>query len=486
MSDDSTFRIEQSADVWLADWSGAASIPRTSPGGPYEEIVIDVYRNPAAPRPEAPEGWKVYANGTEDVWLRHGSTGCALFVLHVHMTGWAAIDPDGHRHRIREELPFRVGNRRYTSHFQAQVGSLMGGFGLTMKKCAEICHTTPAIVKEINKARLFALAGDMMPARPSRHIAIDEFQIAGGRRFCTIVVDADDGALLYLERGRGQLQARHFFEWVGEDFMARVEAVSMDMNAGYAAAFTELYPQVAIVYDGFHIIQLYNDKVIDSLRRSTAKRLKKEADRLAADGDADGAAAIEAERRLLFGERYDLLANERTLRAKDALGAELNAEARRDAAAAGLDPAKAGQRRQDRAESRAALLDANASLQCVVRAREELQALLALDGPVEMLAGLVGWCELYSNAGIAQLTRFTKTVMGRLEGIASRAFHKISSGILEGTNNLAKAVRWQAFGLVDFDYFGLLLWEQTRLPNRRRRVVVPRPYTRSKKRNERR
>ena len=486
MADDTTFMLERSEDVWAADWGCASSAVRSSPGGPYEEITIDVYRNPSAPRPPAPAGWKVYSNGHEAILLKHASCGNTLVLLRVHVTRWAAISPGGVRRRVNEELPFRAGNRRYTLHFKAQVGMLMGGYGMTLKKCADVCHTTPAIVKEVNKDRLFALAGDMRPLHPSRHLAIDEFLIARGHRYCTIVVDADTGELLYLERGRGSRQARHFFEWAGDGFMAQVEAVSMDMNAGYASAFADSWPHIDIVWDGFHIIQWFNKQVIDSLRRSEANRLKKEYGRLAAAGDAEGAAEIEAERRLLFGERWNLLANERTLRAKDAMNAEANAEARRSAILAGENPAKIRPRRQDNAEARAALLDANATLQCAVRAREELQALLALTEPAAMRAGLGSWCEMYSGAGISQLTRFTKTVARRMDGIVARAVHRISSGILEGTNTLVKNIRRQAFGLVDFDYFGLLVWEQTHRPNRRRRGGGPRPYSRASERNTRR
>ena len=48
-----------------------------------------------------------------------------------------------------------------------------------------------------------------------------------------------------------------------------------------------------------------------------------------------------------------------------------------------------------------------------------------------------------------------------------------------------KNIRRQAFGLTDFDYFGLVLWEQTHRPNRQRTSARPRPYNRTKKRNAR-
>jgi transposase len=133
-------------------------------------------------------------------------------------------------------------------------------------------------------------------------------------------------------------------KWVGEDFMCCVKAVAMDMNTNYSSAFADKYPEIEIVYDGFHILKWFNDQVIDSLRRSETKRLKKEADVLSSIGEVAAAAAIESERKLLFGSRWNLLVNERTLRAKDAMNAGLNAQAKRIAKIDGRDPTEVGHR----------------------------------------------------------------------------------------------------------------------------------------------
>ena len=82
----------------------------------------------------------------------------------------------------------------------------------------------------------------------------------------------------------------------------------------------------SIVYDTFHIIKWYNDQVIDSLKRQEAGRLKKLAGSLISEGKSDEAATVEQERRLLFGARFLLLANNRTLEAKDKLNRQLNTE----------------------------------------------------------------------------------------------------------------------------------------------------------------
>ncbi len=81
-------------------------------------------------------------------------------------------------------------------------------------------------------------------------------------------------------------------------------------------------------------------------------------------------------------------------------------------------------------------LDTNDKLNAMLRAREELQDTLALEDPSEMRRRLGKWVATWSKAGISQLTRFTKTIAKRMEGIVARARHHISSGIIEGTNTL--------------------------------------------------
>ena len=341
-------------------------------------------------------------------------------------------------------MPFRNGQNGYTNHFKDNIAFFMSGYGMTLSRCAAICHTTPAIVKDVNKTRLKSLAGDMKPTHYSRHLAVDEFLIEHGHRYCTMIIDADTGELLYLEKGKKKEQLMHFFKWAGDDFMSHVKAIAMDMNTNYSQAVKDLYPSISIVYDTFHIIKWYNDQVVDSLRRQEGKRLRKMADKLADDGKRDEAAIVEQERQLLFGARF-------------LLNAEAKDSARRD----GRNPDEVGHRRTDKAESKAAILSSNEKLQNAVKAREELSDILSSSNPDLMRKKLKNWSEVYSAVGISQLTRFTKTISSRMDGIVSRALFHISSGKIEGVNSFIKALRRSAFGYQDFDYFAYLIWEQT-------------------------
>lgn len=499
MTNDSTFFLFPSSGTWVVDWEGATCQDMRDSQGEYSIYTVTVRRREDAPRPDVPEGFdRVVSNGRKVMTLRHASTGNTVIMLRVETVHWLARgkreDGGAKSRRVVEEIPFKAdGKHRHARHFEAQVGRQMSGYGTTVKKCAQFCHCAPAIIKEIDLRRLRELAGDLKPTHYSTYIAVDEFKIAKPRRFCTIVTGAVTGELLYLRKGKTKKQVLEFFDWVGEDFMSHVLAVSMDMNANYSAAFAQRYPKVEVVWDCFHIMLNFNEKCVNGVRRSQANSLKKRAAEYLEAGDAESAAELMEERKLLFGMRNMLIANRTTLEARDRLNAELNREAKEQAREAGTDPDKVGNRRTDSVERLDKLIESNEKVNAVLRAREELQEALRLKDAGEMRRTLEDWVARWSKARILQLTRFCKMVTDKMDGKVARARHHISSGILEGTNALVKAQLRQSFGMQDMDYFGLKLWEKTHLPNGTRRMELgdserprKRDYVRKAPRNKRR
>lgn len=91
--------------------------------------------------------------------------------------------------------------------------------------------------------------------------------------YATIVVDLETKDVLFVEKGKTEMQLHHFFDLVGNDYMSKVKAISMDMNAQYCAAVNNRYTKIDIVYDHFHIQKNYNDMVITALRRASQNLL---------------------------------------------------------------------------------------------------------------------------------------------------------------------------------------------------------------------
>ena len=58
-----------------------------------------------------------------------------------------------------------------------------------------------------------------------------------------------------------------FIKHVGLKWMDHVEAVACDMNSDFQEAFEELCPHIQPVFDHFHLIKNFNDKVVSAVRK---------------------------------------------------------------------------------------------------------------------------------------------------------------------------------------------------------------------------
>ena len=85
--------------------------------------------------------------------------------------------------------------------------------------------------------------------------------------------------------------------------MGKVVAVACDMNADFEEAFKAKCPHIQIVYDYFHIVKNFNEKVVGNIR-------KDEQNRLIEAGDTEGAKRLKK-------TKYILTSSEDTLKRKD-------------------------------------------------------------------------------------------------------------------------------------------------------------------------
>jgi len=113
----------------------------------------------------------------------------------------------------------------------------------------------------------------------------------------------ESGCILWLQIGKKKQVVYDFIEHVGLEWMSKVEAVSSDMNSDFAETFLEKCPHMKDVYDHFHIVKNFNDKVISKVRKDEQRRLIAEGDMAAADA--------------LKGSKYILTSKRETLAAKD-------------------------------------------------------------------------------------------------------------------------------------------------------------------------
>ncbi|QUC04101.1 transposase [Atopobium sp. oral taxon 416] len=60
------------------------------------------------------------------------------------------------------------------------------------------------------------------------------------------------------------------------EWMSNVETIACDMNADFECAFLKRFLHLDIVYDCFHIVKNFNEKVICKVRKDKQARLKEQ------------------------------------------------------------------------------------------------------------------------------------------------------------------------------------------------------------------
>ena len=100
-----------------------------------------------------------------------------------------------------------------------------------------------------------------------------------------MIIDLKMGHVLWLAYSKKKHVVYDLCDFVGEEWMSKVEAIACDMNADFERAFLKRHPRLDVVYDCFHIVKNFNEKVICKVIKDKQARLKDE-------GDADAARAL--------------------------------------------------------------------------------------------------------------------------------------------------------------------------------------------------
>ena len=191
-------------------------------------------------------------------------------------------------HKLRQiNLVFADEQRSYSRSFERYVCELCRL--MTISDVSKHLDVSWDMVKDIHKRYL-----DQHYGNPSlkhlKRIAIDEIYNGKKQKYLTLVLNLDTGAVVFVGKGKGSEALEPFWKKLGRR-RKKVKSVAIDMSAAYTKAVTENLPQAVLVYDHFHVIKLYNEKLSD-LRRELYNETK----------DADM-------RRLLKGTRWLLLKN---------------------------------------------------------------------------------------------------------------------------------------------------------------------------------
>jgi len=107
---------------------------------------------------------------------------------------------------------------------------------------------------------------------PIARVGLDEKSFGKGQDYISVLSDIDGGRVIEVAAGRDQKSACMLLEKVPLAQRQGIEAVAMDMSAGFKAAVEAVIPRADIVYDRFHVSKLLNGAV-DEVRRRENKEL---------------------------------------------------------------------------------------------------------------------------------------------------------------------------------------------------------------------
>jgi transposase len=305
--------------------------------------------------------------------------------------------------KLREPIAFAVGKRRHIKVFER--------FIVDLCRIAPIKHVALLLgfswtsVKEIFKGHLRRRLVKRS-LKSVRLIAIDEFSIRKGHQYMTVVLDLESGEILHSAEGRSAESVIPFLRKL-KAVEAPLKAVAMDMWPAYLLAVRDVFPEVEIVHDPYHVVSMANT-AIDTARRDMYRKLRG------------------AERKVMKGSRFLLLRGGESLD-HDAL---LHLQ---------------------RLES------LNQPLFQAYLLKEDLRRFWSMPSRKAARKFLGAWIARCLATRIKPMVSLAKSLRAHRRGLLAYFQYPISTGPLEGMNNKIKVLKRQAYGFRDIDYFKLRL-----------------------------
>ncbi|MEO6234433.1 MAG: ISL3 family transposase, partial [Thermomonas sp.] len=263
-------------------------------------------------------------------------------------------------------------------------------------------------VRTLDRRRLQTAVAALPPPQP-RRLVMDEFALYKGHRYASVVLDVETRRVLWIGLGRSRAAVRPFFQALGPEGCARIEAVAMDMNTAFDLEVRRHCPKARVVYDLFHVVAKYGREVIGRVRVDAANALRH---------DKPARRVVKQAHWLLLRNRANLKSPAQHVRLDEVLAA-------------------------------------NQSLMTVYVMKEQLKALWTASSAWQWRRDWTQWMSHANESRIPALMQFARRLRGYWRGIVSRVRWPMHTGQLEGINNKIKVIKRMAYGYRDSDYFFL-------------------------------
>jgi transposase len=376
----------------------------------YEYVKTDFFEGRACFRVEQPrERYRcsecgsaaVHAQGHKDRFLQTIPIGLKPTFILLKVARVICFQCE---HTRQVKVPFADPRRTYTHAFERYALELSKA--TTIQDAALHLNVSWDIIKDIQKRNLHRRFGKPK-LKNLKEIAIDEIAIGKGHAYFTVVLNLRSGAVVYVGDGKGVEALTEFWKRLRAS-RAKVKAVATDMSKAYIRAVRENLPKAVHVFDHFHVIKLYNEK-LTAFRRELFREL-----------------TDEDQRKILKGTRWLLLKNPEN-----------------------LDPKRNEKQRLEDA------LRLNTPLTIAYYLKEDLRQIWQQDNKAMARKVLADWIRRADASDIPMLQKFARTLEEHREGILAYYDYRISTGPLEGINNKIKTMNRQAYGFRDREFFKL-------------------------------
>lgn len=310
-------------------------------------------------------------------------------------------------HSRMMKLPFVDPWTPYTRAVALEVIDLSKS--MTLQDVANYLGLSWRAVKAIQKEALSKRFGNPS-VKGLKNLGIDEICIGKGHRYMTVVVDLDTGRVIFMAEGKGADSLLPFWKRLRRANV-KIKAVAIDMGPAYHSSVLEHQPQATIVFDHFHVIKLFNEK-LTAFRRDLYNSLPE----------------VE-QRETLKGVRWLLLKN----------------------------PSNLNEERQEREKLERAL-EMNTPLATVYYMKEELRQIWKQDSKEKAEVALQHWAKKAEASKIPMLKKFGYMLLGKRSGILAFYDDFLSTGPVEAINNKIKTIQRQAYGFRDQEFFRLKVY----------------------------
>jgi len=314
-----------------------------------------------------------------------------------------------------ERLPFVMPGFRMTRRFFERIAALCTRLPIAV--VAQMAQLSWATVAKVDGHAIALGLGDRaLDLQALRWIGVDEVSWTGGRRYFTIVTDLESGRVVWIGDGKGRPGLLPFLRALGAKGRRKIRGVVSDL--GYQSIIASRLRHAVHVLDRFHIVQWVNE-ALNQLRR----RLFSGAPR-----DALGR-TLKVQKWLLLSARENLEREHRRL----------------------LDE----------------LMEQNQPLYQAYLLKEQLRGILRYPWRYfgVLRDRLHDWIVSVLGTDLQEFKKVAHRLADHLDAVIAGHQHDVPLGLCEAINSKIAALRYQARGYRDPEYFKLKIFQRCSLPD---------------------